>query len=111
MELDLAVTVEPGAEPVEITVDFDRFGPEETLRAIELCGPEPFAALTVGKWNEQAGAAQHGGLGTSLLIKAEQIAKDAGYSKLVVIAAVGTRLYYEKRGFIRTGLYMTKEVV
>ena len=65
-------------------------------------------SLAIG--NEQAGAAQHSGLGTSLLIKAEQIAKDAGYSKLVVIAAVGTRLYYEKRGFIRSGLYMTKEV-
>ena len=65
-------------------------------------------SLAIG--NEQAGAAQHSGLGTSLLIKAEQIAKDAGYSKLVVIAAVGTRLYYEKRGFIRSGLYMTKEM-
>jgi len=66
-------------------------------------------SLAIG--SEQAGAAQHRGLGTSLLVKAEQIAKNAGYSKLVVIAAVGTRLYYEKRGFIRTGLYMTKEVV
>ncbi len=66
-------------------------------------------SLAIG--SEQAGAAQHRGLGTSLLIKAEQAAKNAGYLKLVVIAAVGTRLYYEKRGFIRTGLYMSKEVI
>jgi elongator complex protein 3 len=61
--------------------------------------------------SKQISAAQHSGLGTTLLKKAEQIAKNAGYSKLVVIAAIGTRLYYEKRGFIRSGLYMTKEVV
>ncbi len=61
--------------------------------------------------DDQVGAAQHRGLGTTLLKKAERIAKNAGYSKLVVIAAIGTRLYYEKRGFIRSGLYMTKNVV
>jgi elongator complex protein 3 len=65
-------------------------------------------SLAVG--SEQVGAAQHSGLGTALLKKAEHIAKSAGYTKLVVIAAVGTRLYYEKRGFNRTGLYMTKEI-
>ena len=57
MELDLAVTVPGTAEPVEITVDFDRFGPVETVRAIELCGPEAFADLVNQKWNEKAGAA------------------------------------------------------
>lgn len=66
-------------------------------------------SLAVG--SEQVGAAQHRGLGTTLLKKAGQIAKNSGYSKLVVIAAIGTRLYYEKRGFIRSGLYMTKKVV
>ncbi|MCD6577522.1 MAG: tRNA uridine(34) 5-carboxymethylaminomethyl modification radical SAM/GNAT enzyme Elp3 [Anaerolineaceae bacterium] len=66
-------------------------------------------SLTIG--SEQIGAAQHSGLGTTLLKIAEQTAKNAGYSKLVVIAAIGTRLYYEKRGFIRSGLYMTKKIV
>jgi elongator complex protein 3 len=66
-------------------------------------------SLAVG--SAQIGAAQHSGLGTTLLKKAEQIAKKAGFSKLVVIAAIGTRLYYKKRGFIRSGLYMTKEIV
>lgn len=66
-------------------------------------------SIAVG--NEQSGAAQHTGLGTNLLKKAELIAKNAGYKKLVVIAAIGTRLYYEKRGFSRSGLYMSKDLI
>lgn len=66
-------------------------------------------SLAVG--SEISGAAQHSGLGTELLLKAEQLAKDAGYKKIVVIAAIGTRIYYEKRGFFRSGLYMTKKIL
>ncbi|MDP2966491.1 MAG: tRNA uridine(34) 5-carboxymethylaminomethyl modification radical SAM/GNAT enzyme Elp3 [Pelolinea sp.] len=65
-------------------------------------------SLEVG--TDLPGAAQHSGLGTSLLEKAEEYAKQAGFKSLVVIAAVGTRLYYEKRGFKRSTLYMTKEI-
>ncbi|MDO9546003.1 MAG: tRNA uridine(34) 5-carboxymethylaminomethyl modification radical SAM/GNAT enzyme Elp3 [Pelolinea sp.] len=65
-------------------------------------------SLVIG--SEQSGAAQHSGLGTELLEKAERITKENGVKKMVVIAAVGTRQYYEKRGFIRSGLYMTKEL-
>ncbi len=66
-------------------------------------------SLEVGA--DLSGAAQHSGLGTALLEKAEALAKIAGYRKLAVIAAVGTRLYYEKRGFERSALYMIKEIV
>jgi len=66
-------------------------------------------SLEVGA--DLSGAAQHSGLGTALLEKAAELAKSAGYQKLAVIAAVGTRLYYEKRGFIRSALYMTKAIV
>jgi elongator complex protein 3 len=66
-------------------------------------------SLEVGA--DLSGAAQHSGLGTALLEKAAELAKSAGYQKLAVIAAVGTRLYYEKRGFVRSALYMTKEIV
>ena len=58
--------------------------------------------------SEQAGAAQHIGLGTTLLKKAEEIARQAGLKKLVVISAVGTREYYRSRGFSQGELYMTK---
>jgi len=65
-------------------------------------------SLAVGA--EQTGAAQHIGLGTALLKKAEEIAVDRGFSRLAVIAAIGTRRYYEARGFERGELYMYREL-
>ena len=65
-------------------------------------------ALAVGE--EQAGASQHIGLGTRLLQKAEEIARQNDYQRLAVIAAVGTRRYYEGRGFQRGELYMLREL-
>jgi elongator complex protein 3 len=56
------------------------------------------------------GSAQHAGLGTRLIQKAEQIARRHGYQRLAVIAAVGTRRYYLKRGFERGGLYLVKSL-
>ena len=65
-------------------------------------------SLPVGA--EQAGAAQHAGLGTTLLRRAEEIAQQHGYARLAVIAAVGTRQYYLSRGFQRGELYLVKEL-
>jgi elongator complex protein 3 len=65
-------------------------------------------SLEVG--SEKAGAAQHSGLGTHLLEEAEHIAAAKGYRKLAVIAAIGTSLYYQKRGFKQEHLYMTKTI-
>jgi elongator complex protein 3 len=65
-------------------------------------------ALQVGR--EQVGAAQHSGLGTSLLEQAEELARTRGYSHLAVIAAVGTRQYYAARGFKSGELYMVKKI-
>ena len=59
---------------------------------------------------EAAGAAQHHGLGTRLLERAAQIARQAGYRRLAVITAIGTRRYYEARGFRRGELYMVREL-
>ena len=60
-------------------------------------------ALAVGA--EQAGAAQHSGLGRRLLEAAAEIARSRGYRQLAVIAAIGTRAYYARRGFSRGVLY------
>jgi elongator complex protein 3 len=57
-----------------------------------------------------AGAAQHAGLGTRLLIEAERITLSAGYRRLAVISAVGTREYYLERGFERGELYLVKDL-
>jgi len=56
------------------------------------------------------GAAQHIGLGSSLLEKAETLSREVGFKKLAVIAAVGTRLYYQDRGFQRENLYMSRKI-
>jgi elongator complex protein 3 len=65
-------------------------------------------SLEVGE--KQIGTAQHTGLGTSLLEEAETIAREMGYRRLAVIAAVGTRQYYLGRGFQRGDLYLVKEL-
>ncbi len=63
-------------------------------------------SLAVGA--EQSGAAQHAGLGTRLMAEADRIAREKGYRRMAVIAAVGTRHYYLERGFERGELYLVK---
>jgi len=65
-------------------------------------------SLPVG--SEQSGAAQHKGLGTRLLKRAEEIAHNRGYKHLAVISAIGTRRYYQHRSFERRELYMLKQL-
>jgi elongator complex protein 3 len=64
-------------------------------------------SLRVGA--DQAGAAQHSGLGTRLLEEARRIASQAGFCRLAVIAAIGTRRYYQARGFRKGQLYLLQD--
>lgn len=63
-------------------------------------------SLPVGA--DRAGAAQHAGLGSRLLVEADAIAKSRGFDRIAVISAVGTRGWYLERGFERGSLYLTK---
>jgi elongator complex protein 3 len=74
------------------------------IREVHVYGP----ALELG--NRQAGFAQHAGLGTQLIEEARRIAREEGYERLAVIAAVGTRPYYRERGFEQEELYMGCQV-
>ena len=65
-------------------------------------------SLPVG--TEARGAAQHAGLGARLIRKAERIARVSGFKRLAVIAAVGTRRYYLKRGFKPGDRYLVKDL-
>ena len=47
--------------------------------------------------------AQHVGFGTNLMAEAEELAHKAGYTKVAVIAGVGTRNYYRKLGYEMEG--------
>ena len=74
------------------------------IREIHIYGQ----SLPVG--SEQSGAAQHIGLGTELIEKACKIAGRAGFSSVAVIAAIGTRMYYQSRGFERGEFYMIRQL-
>lgn len=68
------------------------------VRELHVYGP----AQALG---QRGGAAQHRGLGTRLLDAAADIASQARFETLAVIAAVGTRPYYRERGFTAGDLY------
>jgi len=70
------------------------------VRELHVYGP----VLELGARRE--GAAQHAGLGTQLLDAARRVARQEGFSRLAVIAAVGTRPYYRERGFEQGELYV-----
>ncbi len=74
------------------------------LREVHVYGQ----SLKVGA--NQHGAAQHSGLGTTLIERAEAIASEKGYSRLAVIAAIGTRQYYLDRGYHRGETYLIKDL-
>jgi elongator complex protein 3 len=57
---------------------------------------------------ERSGIAQHSGLGTRLIQRSEEIAREKGYQQMAVIAAVGTRAYYAERGYRLGEAYMVK---
>ena len=55
-------------------------------------------------------ASQHKGFGKKLMTKAEEISKNAGFKKIAVISAIGTREYYKKLGYKLEGTYMIKMI-
>lgn len=76
---------------------------EAMIREVHVYG----MAARVG---DQGQAAQHHGLGRSLVERACHIARDAGYARINVISAIGTREYYRHLGFYDYGLYLQKEL-
>ena len=92
----------PGDESPEIDlVDLEGAA---IIREVHVYGQ----SLAVGE--DVSGVIQHSGLGTRLLKEAELIARKAGFKRLTVIAAIGTRQYYLDRGFERGESYLYKEL-
>lgn len=64
----------------------------------------------VGLGKKMSGRAQHVGLGKKLLAEAEKIVREeSDCKKIAVIAGIGVREYYAKRGFQLEGNYMVKK--
>ena len=76
-----------------------------TVRELHVFGPE----LALGERRESA--AQHKGLGASLLREAERIAvSECGAGTLRVLSGVGVRDYYRQLGYVSEGPYMAKRL-
>lgn len=90
--------------------DKNHFFPVEDLRDAAIIREVHVYGQSVEGGTEQKGSAQHRGLGTRLIEKAAELAAARGYAKLAVIAAVGTREYYARRGFSQEALYMVRQL-
>ncbi len=91
----------PAPEVAEIWAALPEIAGAAMIREVHVYGP----ALEIGA--ESDGEAQHLGLGRRLISEARARARGAGFDRLAVIAAIGTRRYYERLGFARGELYMT----
>ena len=65
---------------------------------------------SLGIGENEAGRAQHSGLGKALIERAVEMATEHGYSNLAVISSIGTREYYRKRGFDDKVLYQVRQL-
>ena len=66
------------------------------------------AAVQIGKKSDDS--FQHKGIGKQLMAKAEEIAKEQGKNKIVVIAGIGAKQYFSKLGYAYNGPYMSKSI-
>ena len=67
------------------------------------------SAVQIGKKDEDS--FQHKGIGKSLMKNAEEIAKQNGKDKIVVISGIGARNYFRKLGYELEGVYMVKKLL
>ena len=83
----------------ERPADFGELAGRALLREVHVYG----AATEVGTRSSER--TQHQGLGQQLVNAAAQNAREAGYTDLAVISAVGTRAWYRRIGFVDGDLY------
>ena len=65
---------------------------------------------SLGLGQASGARAQHRGLGSALVEHAAQRALEAGFERLAVISAIGTRVYYRRLGFVDEGLYLVRNL-
>lgn len=79
--------------------------PSAIVRELHVYGPlVPVGAHLAKAW-------QHKGFGAALLAEAERVAlEDFGLKKILVISALGTKMYYLRFGYERDGVYVSKKL-
>jgi elongator complex protein 3 (tRNA carboxymethyluridine synthase) len=77
---------------------------EPVIRELKVLGTE----VPVDMPPSTDGQYQHRGLGRKLLESAEERARSAGFDRMFILSAVGTRAYYRKLGYARTGPWMSR---
>jgi elongator complex protein 3 len=82
----------------------DELGASALIRELHVYG----GSVQIG--SASGGRAQHRGLGGRLLLAAESTADKAGYGRLSVISAIGTRGYYRQQGFDDGELYQHRSI-
>jgi len=76
------------------------------IRELKVVGSE----VPVGQEGTRPSEYQHRGFGRALLEAAEEAARSQGCSTVYVTSAVGTREYYRRWGYERSGPHMAKRV-
>ena len=71
------------------------------IREVHVYGKQ----VPIGK---KGGNKQHSGWGSKLMEEAEKLSREAGFLKIAVIAGIGTREYYRKKGYSLKETYMAK---
>ncbi len=74
------------------------------IRELKVLGRE----VPVGAGGGGAAEYQHRGFGRALLARAERAARAAGFDRLFVTSAVGTREYYRRLGYRAEGPHLSK---
>lgn len=83
-----------------------RFGDATVVRELHVYGP----LVKVGRAAGQS-EWQHRGWGERLLQEAERVSReDFGARKILVLAGIGAREYYQRLGYEREGPYMSKKL-
>jgi elongator complex protein 3 len=75
------------------------------LRELHIYG----SLVPVGK-DAESEEWQHRNFGKELLVRAEEIARGAGFRNLAIMSGIGVRPYYRRQGYERRGPYMSKEL-
>lgn len=85
-----------------------RYGDDAPVGAGEAMIREVHVYGVAARVGQEGTAAQHRGLGRALVARACELSREAGFERINVISAVGTREYYRSLGFTDHGLYQQK---